>query len=146
MLYFQYFVYVHYIKQWQHNKSLLKDRGTHSSLQIQRLKRIFIASSHSFKRFTSRPFLKISFSLYAPITSDECHAWFHLNASSPAERNMEQVNITKNLVHGRIRTPNTALPSFKLASFLDNEFDTADARFSQIKDGDVNINNTRIRR
>ena len=35
--------------------------------------------------------LKLSFSLYAPITSDECHAWFHLNAA----RNTEQVNITK---------------------------------------------------
>ena len=48
------------------------------------------------KRFTSRSFLKISFSLYAPITSDECHAWFHLNAASPAARNTEHVNITKN--------------------------------------------------
>ena len=33
--------------------------------------------------------------LDAPITSDECHAWFHLNAASPAARNIEQVNITK---------------------------------------------------
>ena len=50
-------------------------------------------------------FLKyLSLSLYAPITSDECHAWFHLNAASPAERNTEQVTITKNLVYGRIRT------------------------------------------
>ena len=50
-----------------------------------------------FKRFTSRPFLKyISLSPYAPIKSDECHALFRLNADSPAERNTEQVNITKN--------------------------------------------------
>ena len=34
-------------------------------------------------------------SLYAPITSEEYHAWFYLNAASPAERNTEQVNITK---------------------------------------------------
>ena len=34
----------------------------------------FKASAHSFKRFTSRPFLKIYFSLYAPITSHEYHA------------------------------------------------------------------------
>ena len=34
--------------------------------------------------------------MYAPITSDECHAWFHLNAASPAAGNTEQVNITKN--------------------------------------------------
>ena len=38
----------------------------------------------------------IFLSLYAPITSDECHAWFHLNAASPAVRNVEHVNITKN--------------------------------------------------
>ena len=31
------------------------------------------ASAHSFKRFTSRC-LKLSFSLYATITSDECQA------------------------------------------------------------------------
>ena len=34
--------------------------------------------------------------LYTPITSGECHAWFHLNAASPATRNTEQVNLTKN--------------------------------------------------
>ena len=32
------------------------------------------ASATPFKRFTSPPFLKSSFSLYAPITLDECHA------------------------------------------------------------------------
>ena len=63
------------------------------------------ASAHSFKRFTWPPFLKLSFSLCAPITSDECHAWFHLNAASRATRNTEQVKIIfKNLVYGRIRT------------------------------------------
>ena len=41
-------------------------------------------------------FKRIFLSLYAPITSDECHAWFHLNAASPAARNTEQVSITKN--------------------------------------------------
>ena len=40
----------------------------------------------------------IFFSLYAPITSDECHAWFHLNAASPAARNTEQVDITNNIL------------------------------------------------
>ena len=49
-------------------------------------------------------FKSIFLSLYAPITSDECHAWFHLNAASPAVRNVEQVNIKKNLIHGWIRT------------------------------------------
>ena len=37
----------------------------------------------------------IFLSPYAPFTSDECHAWFHLNAASLAARNAEQVNITK---------------------------------------------------
>ena len=37
-------------------------------------------------------------SLYAHINSDECHAWFHLNAASPAVRNAEQVNITKKIL------------------------------------------------
>ena len=32
----------------------------------------FKAIAHSFKRFTAQ-FLKLSFSLYAPFTSDECH-------------------------------------------------------------------------
>ena len=41
-------------------------------------------------------FKSIFLSLYAPITSEECHAWFHLNAASQAARNAEQVNITKN--------------------------------------------------
>ena len=44
------------------------------------------------------------------LTSDECYAWFHLVAASPAVRITEQVSITKNLVHGRIRTTNTARP------------------------------------
>ena len=67
------------------------------------------ASAHSFKRFTSRPLLKY-LSLYAPITSDECHSWLHLNAANPTERKTEQVNITNNLVHGRIRPPKMARP------------------------------------
>ena len=50
------------------------------------------------------------FSLYALITSDECHAWFHLNAASPTARNTEQVNITKkSCPRGRIRSINSGL-------------------------------------
>ena len=56
---------------------------------------MFKASAHSFKPFTPSPFLKLSFSLYAHIISDDSHAWFHLNAASPAARNTEQVHITK---------------------------------------------------
>ena len=62
------------------------------------------------------PLVKLIFrSFYAPITIDECHAWFHLNAASPAARNMEQAKINpKNLVHSRIRTLNTArYPAYK---------------------------------
>ena len=55
----------------------------------------FKANAHSFKRVTSLPSLKLSFSLYATFTPDEWHAWFHLNAASPAARNTEQVNMTK---------------------------------------------------
>ena len=66
----------------------------------------FKASAH-FKHFISR-LLKLSFSLYPPITSGECHAWFHLNAASPAARNTKQVILTKILVHGRIRSTKTA--------------------------------------
>ena len=40
-------------------------------------------------------FKSIFLSLYAPNTSDVCHALFHLNAASPAVRNAEQVNIIK---------------------------------------------------
>ena len=43
-----------------------------------------------------RDFLKPSYSLYAPITLDECHTWLHLN--SQAVRNTEQVNIKKNIL------------------------------------------------
>ena len=63
-------------------------------------------------------FEQLFLSLYAPITSDECHAWFHMNAASPAERNTEQVITTKNLVHGRFRTPKTARPTdYKSTAF-----------------------------
>ena len=57
-----------------------------------------------------RGFKIIFLSLYAHITADECYAWFHSNAASPAARNTEQVNISKDIVHGRIRTTNTAWP------------------------------------
>ena len=62
---------------------------------------LFKASPDSFKKSTSTPFLKLSFSVCAPITSDKCFISFD---ASQAARNTEQVNITKNRVHGRIRT------------------------------------------
>ena len=55
----------------------------------------FKDSAQSFQRFTSRPNLKICFSLYAPITSDEGHTWFHLNAASPTERNTNKWTLQK---------------------------------------------------
>ena len=66
------------------------------------------ASAHSF--YFAAIFKIIFFSLHAPITSDECHAWFHLNAASPAVSNTEQGNITKKIVHDKIRSTNTARP------------------------------------
>ena len=72
------------------------------------------ASAHSFKRFTSW-LLKLSFSLsfYAPITWDECHALFHLNAASPVARNTEQVNIKKVLSTVGFDPPTTRPPDYK---------------------------------
>ena len=40
-------------------------------------------------------FKNIFLSIYAPITPDERHAWFQLNAASPAARSTKQVHITK---------------------------------------------------
>ena len=37
----------------------------------------------------------ISFSLYAPISLDECHAWFHLQAAGQGVRSTEQATIIK---------------------------------------------------
>ena len=70
----------------------IKTFGENLCCRAVKIDKIF--SAHSLKRFTLR-LLKLSFSLYAPITSDECHARFHLNAASTAARNTEQVNITK---------------------------------------------------
>ena len=76
----------------------------------------FKASAHIFKCFTSRVRLSYCFTPYqrlwlyngAPLASDVCHASFYLNADSPAEKKTEQVNITKNVVRSRIRTPKIA--------------------------------------
>ena len=70
---------------------LFKDDSSYIRLESN----LFKASAHSFKRFTSRPFLKIYFSFSVLTTSDEYHAWFNLNAASQAYRNTEQVNIKK---------------------------------------------------
>ena len=61
------------------------------------------ASAHSFQCFSSR-LLKVTFSL-------SMHMLPRMNVSLAA-RNTEQVNITKNLIHGRIRTTNTASLAF----------------------------------
>ena len=65
-------------------------------------------------------------SLYAHINSDECHAWFHLNAASPAVRNAEQVNITKILIHGRIRTTNSGTFCFPACTSNPSATETVD--------------------
>ena len=65
------------------------------------------ASAHWYKLpFYYDAILNISLFLCAPITSDECHAWFHFNAACAAAMNMEQAKITKwkTFVQSRIRT------------------------------------------
>ena len=51
-------------------------------------------------------FLINHLSLYAPITSDECHAWIDLYGTSRAARNTEQAKIYK--MHSEIRNPRPA--------------------------------------
>ena len=51
--------------------------------------------------WTTPPFTKMYSSLYAPITLDECHSWFHFHRASPAASSTEQA---KFLVHIGIRT------------------------------------------
>ena len=52
---------------------------------IHRLKLVRTPLNVYFTAFKS-----IFLSLYAPITSYEYHAWFHLIAASPSARNMER--------------------------------------------------------
>ena len=52
-------------------------------------------------------------SLYAHINSDECHAWFHLNAASPScEGTRNKWTLQKIHIHGRIRTTNSGTSCF----------------------------------
>ena len=81
-----------------------KDETTSNGSETNKGNSYIKASAHSIKHITSQPFLNLSFSLCAPITSDQCHAWFHLNAVSPTARNTEQMNITKKRIHSRNRT------------------------------------------
>ena len=78
----------------------LNDRNSGLSMKQERYWqyrniKLIKVSAHSLKRFSSPLFQKLSFFLYAPFNSDECHASFHLNAVSQAARKTEQVNITK---------------------------------------------------
>ena len=60
--------------------------------------------------------LKLSFSLslYAPITSTECHALFHLNSASPAARKTQQVSIAKKSYSKQDLNPQTTRkPAYK---------------------------------
>ena len=72
-------------------------------------------------------FKSIFLSLYAPITSDECRAWFHLNAASPAVRNVEQVNIKKKFLSTvGFEPPNTALLVFQRVPLNHSATETVD--------------------
>ena len=63
-------------------------------------------------------FKSIFLSLYASITSYECHAWFHLNAASPSVRNTEQVNIIKKILSTVVCEPPTPHPLISRVSLL----------------------------
>ena len=52
-----------------------------------------LVRTHINYRFTKPPVLKNYLSLFAPITSDECHTSFHLNGISRATRNAKQAKI-----------------------------------------------------
>ena len=66
----------------------------HLSLRL-RCTKTLIQLSKLHNAFYFAAFKIIFLSFYAPITSDECYAWFHLNAASPAARYTEQDNVTK---------------------------------------------------
>ena len=53
--------------------------------------------------------------IFLSLTSDECQAWFHLNAASSAARNTEQVNITNNLEMVKVgfEQPHRKEPAYK---------------------------------
>ena len=66
---------------------------------------------------TAAIFLSNDHSLYAPFTSDECHAWFHLyGTSQPARRASKATNIKKgkSLAHGGTQTHNLKICSLTL--------------------------------
>ena len=55
-----------------------------------------LASTHSYKLpFYNAAQFKKNLSLYAPITRDECHAWFHLYGLRRAATNARQAKILK---------------------------------------------------
>ena len=72
------------------------------------------ASAHSFKRFTSRPFLKQKHIFLSLCTYyfRWMSYWISFERCQSSWEETEQGNITKNLVHRRIRTLNTARPSY----------------------------------
>ena len=65
-------------------------------------------------------------SLYAHINSDECHAWFHLNAASSAVRNADKWTLQKILIHGRIRTTNSGTFCFPACTSNPSATETVD--------------------
>ena len=93
-------------EKFNHVKLLLKE-ASHTIIMKRYRFCCFKASVHSFKRLTSR-LLKLSFSL-------SMHLLLRMNVmldfiwTLPVQlRGIRNLNITKNLAHGRIRTTNTA--------------------------------------
>ena len=92
-----------FILTWSMNVAWLYVLDLHFTLEWHWLKEI---ATQPVRILLRCHFLILPFSLYAPITSDECHAWVYLYAASPGARNTEQAKIPKwkILVHVRIRT------------------------------------------
>ena len=78
------------------------------------------ASAHSFKRLTSWPFLKISFSLCTYyLRWMSCLISFKRCQLVQLKGTRNKWSLQKNLVHGRIRTPKTARrPDYKSTVFI----------------------------
>ena len=74
---------------------VMKKQNAGKCSLLKPIKRLKLVRTPLNVYFTAFKSIFLSLSLYAPITSYECHAWFHLNAASPSARNTEQVNITK---------------------------------------------------
>ena len=102
--------------------AVIRASGGHAEYWLWFVTFVFKPSTHSFKRFLITFFYFATFKI---IFLSLCIYYLGLkpcfisfDAAIPAERNTEQVSITKNLVHGWIRTTNTARPPDYKSTFI----------------------------